>query len=335
MKIGVLGAGAIGTYVGAKLVLAGHDVVLVGRLKDEVAAHGIELTDHAGHRARLEPGDFNYVDDPLALADRDVVFVAVKSMATEEATAPLVGILKPGTRVASLQNGVSNAQRLRAVLPEQEVLAGMVPFNVARPGPGCFHNGTDGPLAIESRGGAERDVVSALEKAGFEVEARADVVSLQWSKLLVNLNNAVNALAGVPLKEQLASRDYRLVMAACVREGLAVTRAAGIRLVRVGKLIPSLAPVVLSLPTFLFLAAARAMVKVDPQAKSSMLDDLERGRVTEVDYLNGEIVRLGETHRVPTPVNRKIVSLIREAETTKLGSPRIGAPQLRAALERG
>lgn len=335
MKLGVLGAGAIGTYVGAKLALAGHDVVLVGRLKDEVRAHGIELTDHAGYRAKLEPEKIVYVADAAALADREAVFVAVKSMATEEAAAPLAGILKPGACIVSLQNGVSNAPRLRAVLPEQEVLAGMVPFNVARLGPGRFHNGTDGPLVIEARNGAERDVVRALETAGFEVEARADVVSVQWSKLLVNLNNAVNALAGVPLKEQLAIRDYRLVMAECVKEGLAATRAAGIRLVRVGKLIPSVAPFVLSLPNALFFTVARAMVKVDPQAKSSMLDDLERGRVTEVDYLNGEIVRLGETHHVPTPVNREVVSLIRQAEAKKQGSPRIGAAELRAAVKRG
>jgi 2-dehydropantoate 2-reductase len=332
MKVGVLGAGAIGTYVGAKLILAGHDVVLVGRLGEEIAAHGVELSDHAGTHAKLEPGRVTYVATPDALADREAVLVTVKSMATEDAARPLASILKQRTTLVSLQNGVANAPRLRALLPDHDVLAGMVPFNVARTGPGRFHNGTDGPLTIEAKSGAETAIVTALRSAGFDVEARSDVASVQWSKLLVNLNNAVNALAGIPIRAQLSDRRYRLVMTACVREGLAATRAAGIHLARVGKMIPAIAPFVLSLPNALFFAAARPMVKIDPQAKSSMLDDLERGRVTEVDYLNGEIVRLGEKHGVPVPANRAIVALVRAAEAKRAGSPKIAAGALLAAV---
>jgi 2-dehydropantoate 2-reductase len=171
-----------------------------------------------------------------------------------------------------------------------------------------------------------------LASAGFEVQVRADAIDVQWSKLLVNLNNAVNALSGIPLRAQLEDRRYRLAMAACVREGLAVTRAAGIRLARVGAMIPGLVPLVLPLPDFLFFAAARTMVKIDPLAKSSMTDDLERGRVTEVDYLNGEIVALGEKVGVPTPVNRKIVALVKEAEARHQGSPRLAPDALVTAL---
>jgi 2-dehydropantoate 2-reductase len=320
--------------VGAKLVLAGHDVVFMGRLGAEIAAHGIELSDHAGAHGRLEPARVRYVDDPGALADREAILVTVKSMATEDAARPLASILKgkERTTLVSLQNGVSNAPRLRALLPEHEVLAGMVPFNVARTGPGHFHNGTDGPLVIEARDGKEPPIAQALREAGFDVEARADVEGVQWSKLIVNLNNAVNALSGVPIRAQLADRRYRLVMAACVREGLAASRAAGIRLARVGKMIPAVAPFMLALPDLVFFTAARVMVKIDPQAKSSMLDDLERGRVTEVDYLNGEIVRLAEKHGVPVPANRAIVALMRDAESRRAGSPRMGAAELLAAV---
>jgi 2-dehydropantoate 2-reductase len=328
MKIGVLGAGAIGTYVGAKLIAAGHDVVLVGRLGAEIAEHGVELTDYAGGSERVEAARVKYVSGPEALRDRDAILVTVKSMATEEAARPLAAILTKPTTWVSFQNGVSNAPRLRAILPGHAILAGMVPFNVARIGPGRFHNGTSGPLAIEEHGGAEAPITRALRDARFEVEVRTDLVAVQWSKLLINLNNAVNALAGVPLRAQLHERDYRRVMAACIREGLAVVRAAGLPLARVGRMIPAVAPFVLSLPDILFFRVASTMVKIDPQARSSMLDDLERHRVTEIDYLNGEVVRLGEAHGIPTPVNRKVIALVREAEGKRGGSPGISASRL-------
>jgi 2-dehydropantoate 2-reductase len=332
MKVGVLGAGAIGTYVGAKLILAGHDVVLVGRLGKEIAEHGIALSDHTGAVASVPSSRILYVEGPEALADRDAVLVTVKSMATEDAARPLASILKHRTTIVSLQNGVSNAHRLRTLLPDHDVLAGMVPFNVARTGPGHFHNGTDGPLTIEARGGVEKPIAAALRDAKLEVETRSDVERVQWSKLIVNLNNAVNALAGVPIRRQLEDRKYRLVMAACAREGLAATRAAGIALVRVGRMVPQLAPMVLPLPDAIFFVVARAMVKVDPQAKSSMLDDLERKRVTEVDYLNGEIVRLAEKHGAKAPANRVIVGLVKEAEARRQGSPRMSGAALLQAV---
>ncbi len=327
MKIGVLGAGAIGTYVGAKLIAAGHDVVLVGRLGAEIEANGIELTDYTGGHERIEASRVKYFASPDVLADRDAILVTVKSMATEEAARPLATIAKTPTTFVSFQNGVSNPARLRAVLPGHVVLAGMVPFNVARVGPGRFHNGTSGPLAIQKHDGAESAIAAALRDAKFDVEVRADLDGVQWSKLLINLNNSVNALSGIPIKEQLLDREYRRIMAACVREGLAVVRAAGIRLARVGRMIPAIAPFVLSLPDAVFFRVAATMVKIDPKARSSMLDDLDRGRATEVDYLNGEIVRLGEAHGIATPVNRKIIALVKEAETKRQGSPRI--PSLR------
>ncbi len=332
MNVGVLGAGAIGCYLGGRLAAAGNKVVFVGRLGREISEHGLELTDYTGARVRVESP--RYVDQPGPLADAEAVLVTVKSMATEEAARPLAAILRPGAVVVSFQNGVSNAARLRAALPRHQVLAGMVPFNVARTAPGTFHNGTSGPLAVEERAGAERAIVEALRGAGFGVEVRRDIDRVAWTKLLINLNNSVNALAGLPLQEQLRDRGYRRVMAACIREGIAAMRAGGLRPVRLGRMLPGLAPVVLSLPDALFLRVAAAMVKIDPKARSSMLDDLERGRPTEVDYLNGEVIALGERHGVPVPANRTVRDLVKAAEKAGKGSPRLSAPQIVAAIER-
>jgi 2-dehydropantoate 2-reductase len=97
-------------------------------------------------------------------------------------------------------------------------------------------------------------------------------------------------------------------------------------------MVPALAPFVLSLPNWAFLRVAAAMVKVDPKARSSMLDDLERGRPTEIDYLNGEIVTLADRRHVPVPVNRRIIDLVKKATAAGPGSPRIPSAELLALL---
>lgn len=328
MRIGVFGAGSIGCFVGGRLLAAGHDVVLVGRMGAEVAAHGLTLSDWGGRRWRVPA--VRYEAEAGSLGDREAVLVAVKSPDTAAAAATLAPTLAPGTVVVSFQNGVGNVEVLRAGLPACTVLAGMVPFNVIRQGEGRFHNGTSGPLELERRAGAEQPLVAALADAGFEVVLHDDLARTQWSKLLVNLNNPLNALAGVPLREQLGDREHRRVMAAVVREAMGCLRAAGIRPVRIGRMIPSLAPFVLSLPDWLFFRIASTMVKIDPAARSSMWEDLARGRPTEVEHLNGAIIRLGEQHGVPTPLNRRVRELVLAAEGR--GSPGLDGAALRAAV---
>ena len=332
MRLGVFGAGSIGCYLGGRLIAAGQDVTLVGRMGSEVKAHGLTLTDYAGARVQLAPAQVRYFDEVSALADCDAVLVTVKGTATREAGAALAPVVKPGAVVVSFQNGVTNADTLRAALPGRTLLAGMVPFNVVHKGSGHFHNGTSGPLELERGSGASAELQRVLQQAGFAVVLHDDLRRVQWSKLLINLNNAVNALAGVPLREQLADRGYRLVMAGVVREGLSCLRAAGLKPVRLGRLVPSLAPAVLSLPDWLFFRVAAAMVKVDPSARSSMWEDLDRHRLTEIELLNGEIIRLGQAHGVATPLNRKLYELVRIAERDKRGSPQLSAQALRAAL---
>jgi 2-dehydropantoate 2-reductase len=321
MKVGVFGAGAIGGFLGGRLALAGHDVVLVGRRKPPLT-----LSDYTGTQWTLPP--LRSVE-AAALGDREAVLVTVKSAATQQAGQTLAPVLPKDALVLSLQNGVSNVKTLRAELPSHRVLAGMVPFNVLWKTDTHLHNGTSGPLEVERSALSE-----VLRSAGFDVVEHDDMERVAWTKLLVNLNNAVNALGGVPLREQLSTPGYRRIMARVLGEGLGCLKAAGIKPVRIGKLIPSVAPLALSLPNWLFLRVASAMVKVDPQARSSMWEDLERRHVTEVDYLNGEIVKLGAQHGVATPVNAKLVELIRAAERAAAGSPRLSADALEAALGR-
>lgn len=312
MKLGVHGAGAIGCWLGGQLAAAGHEVVLVGRpwLAEAIAADGLSLTDLSGPPVRVHP---QVVTSPEVLADCDAVLVAVKGKDTTAAGEQLAAVLPAGMPVMSCQNGLDNAQRLRAVMPDQRVLAGMISFNVVRTADAAFKRGTSGPVAVEA---APESVAlaRALRDAGFEVLERADMDRVLAAKLVFNVNNAVNALADLPLREQLMDPGYRRVLAATMDEARAVLTAAGKPPVRLGKLLPNLAPFALRLPTPLFRLVARSMLKVDPQARSSMWEDVTRGKPTEIDDLNGVIVALGEAHGVPTPMNRRLVALVREAE---------------------
>lgn len=328
MKIGIVGAGAIGCYVGGALRVTGAaEVVLVGRPRvgDELAAYGLSVQDFAGERRRAEGVPFS--TDPAAVADCDAVLCCVKSAQTDEVARSLAGVIRSDAIVASLQNGVHNADVLRARLPSARVLAGIVGFNVRPRGEGVFQRTTSGTVMLEP--GADA-LVAALRAAGVDTRARADLARHQWTKLLVNLNNAVSALSGAPTRELLLSRELRGVMAAIAEEGLAVLRAANLRPAPLRGVPLRIVPFVLRLPTPLARIALRSQLQVDPEARSSMWEDLTRQRPTEVDYLNGEIVRLAEQHGVEAPRNRRIVELVHAAERT--GSPSMSGEALAAAL---
>jgi 2-dehydropantoate 2-reductase len=141
------------------------------------------------------------------------------------------------------------------------------------------------------------------------------MLGLAWGKLLINMNNAVNALSGRTLRDELRRRDYRRVFAASVREGLRLLRRAEIEPGSLSPLPINLLPTILGTPDWLFNNTFFRMWKIDPKARSSMSDDLAAGRKSEVDYLNGELIRLAERLGMEAPVSRKIVELVHKAET--------------------
>jgi 2-dehydropantoate 2-reductase len=132
--------------------------------------------------------------------------------------------------------------------------------------------------------------------------------------LLLNLNNPVNALSGLPLKAQLSQRAYRRCLALLMAEAQGVLNAAGIRPAKVAKVGPAWLPHLLRLPDAVFSRLAAAMLSMDEQARSSMWEDLQAGRRTEVDYLNGAVVALAESLGRDAPANRRVVALVRAAE---------------------
>jgi 2-dehydropantoate 2-reductase len=201
----------------------------------------------------------------------------------------------------------------------------MIPFNVAYLGQGRFHKGVAGELCAEDRP-RTRDLAARIGGGAASLRLSNDMLGIAWGKLLINLNNAVNALSGRTLVEELKERDYRRVVAASQREGLRLLDQAGIQPAKVGAVGPKLIPVVLASPDWLFNSVFLRKWKIDAKARSSMSDDLKQGRKTEVDYINGELVALAERIGAEAPVNRKIVELIRAAEA---GAKPLGPAALR------
>ena len=308
----VMGAGTIGCYLGGRLAAAGVDVIFIGRPRvlSALQAHGLRVTDMDGADHRIDAASLHLAGSVPADVRPALVLLAVKSGTTAEAAAELAAALPAGTPVLSMQNGVSNAATAQAAAPALRVLPGMVPYNVAELGPGHVHRGTGGVLAAQDDA-ALRPWVDVFARAGIPLKLHADLTSIQWGKLLINLNNPVNALSGRPLRDQLLQRGYRQCFAALIDEGLALLRVAGIAPAQVVAVPPQTLVKLLRLPTPLFRLIAARMLRIDPKARSSMADDVARGRTTEIDALCGEIVRLAQAQGLRAPRNARMVELLK------------------------
>jgi 2-dehydropantoate 2-reductase len=327
-SIGVAGAGSIGCFVGGMYAAAGRRVALLARPRviKEIQGRGLRLTSFEGLDRKLAPDQFVLSEDPNILADAGVVLVTVKSADTAE-IADLIATHVPSDAViVSLQNGVGNVPVLRQRLPGRRVLAAMVPFNVIAPGEGRFHRATSGDIVIEQD---DAGTAARLSVPGLKLRAADNIAGVQWGKLLVNLNNALNALADLPLRQQLKQRAWRLLFADQMAEGLAAIRADGIRPVSPTPIPVSLVPPLLRLPDAVFGMLLASVMKIDPEARSSMWEDLQRGRRTEIDHLQGVIIELADRHGLEVPLSRRIVALIKRAEADGKGSPRLTPQQVR------
>lgn len=313
-RIAVVGAGLVGGYIGG--CLHGHArVTLVCRQKTAavLGSRGLAVSGGAGPTRRIAPEQLELALDVSAAAAADLLLVTAKSVATAGIAEALASVLEPRAVVVSFQNGMHNAERLRERLPSHAVLAGMVPFNVASPAPGTFRRGEFGELMVEDAA-ALAPFVPVFAAAGLALVRRPDMVAVQWGKLLVNLVNPLNALGDLPLRAQLADRTWRRCLALALSEALAVFRAAKIRPARITPVPVRWLPRVLDLPDALFARAASRMLSMDPQARTSMSEDLRAGRRTEIDDLNGEIVALARAHGMRAPVNARLVDLVHAAE---------------------
>jgi 2-dehydropantoate 2-reductase len=332
MKVLVFGAGAIGGYLGGALAASGVDVTFLvrPRIAEKMEQHGLRLTDLEGRDVQIGP-PLKYTQD-LATCEEsfDMVLLTVKCTGIDEAAAELSRILPRTTPVVCFQNGIGSKLIAAVHLGPDRVVGGMVPFNVATLEDGRLHRGTEGKLITEPHPLIE-PLMEAWRHFGIPAGTTERFEEIAWSKLVLNLNNAVNALSGITLVEELSQRPYRRVLSACQRELLRAMKAEGIKPARLTPLPMLFIPWILKLPNWLFKIVAKRMLAIDPLARSSMWDDLQRGRQTEIDFLNQAVVDLAQRHGLKAPVNEGIVALIKAAEQNEQ-SPKMSGEELSARL---
>ena len=294
LKVAVLGAGAVGCYYGGMLARAGHRVTLIGRPQH------VQVFEAQGLRMQTQAFDETVTvqasTEAAAVAGADRVLLAVKSTDTESAGASMYEHLKPGALVLCLQNGVDNAERLRAVLPGVQVAAAVVYVATEMAGPGHLRHHGRGELVIEPSPASDR-VAQALIAAGVPTETSDNVRGALWAKLILNCAyNALSAVGRIPYGELVWQAGVTEVMRDVVAECRAVAAADGV-----------------TLPGDVD-AAVRRIAETMPSQYSSTAQDLMRGKRSEIDFLNGYVVRRGEALGVPTPANRVLWAVVRLAE---------------------
>ena len=294
MKIAVMGAGAVGCYYGFKLARAGHDIVLIGR------AQHVEAIERQGLRLETQTFDEHIrvtaSTEGSAVQGAQLVLFCVKSNDTESGAAAMKPHLAPDALVLSLQNGVENADRLRGLLP-QEVVAAVVYVGTEMAGPGHVRHHGRGELVIE-QSKASDDVARVLIAAGVPTDISDNVRGALWAKLILNCAyNALSAITQLPYGRLVKGEGVTVVMRDLVDECLAVAKADGVT-------IPGDVDV-----------AVRKIAETAAGQYASTAQDLARGKRSEIDHLNGLIVRRGDALGVATPANRLLHAIVKLIES--------------------
>ena len=286
MKIAVMGAGAVGCYYGAMLARAGHSVVLIGRpaLVETVRHEGLLLeSKHFTGRVPVQADTL-----PSAVKDADLVLFCVKSGDTENAGAGIAPYLSPRASVLSMQNGVDNAARLSTVIGRHAIPV-VVYVATEMAGPAHVRHHGRGDLAIGPSDASEA-IASLMTAAGLPSEVSDRVFDALWTKLIINCAyNGLSAIAQLPYGELIRQPHVLETMRSLYDECIAVAQADGITLA--DNLWESLLDISVNM------AAQR----------SSTAQDLARGKKTEIEHLNGYVVRRGKELGVPAPTNRAIL----------------------------
>lgn len=294
MRFAVYGAGAVGCYFGGMLARAGHDVVLIGRSRHAAAISRRGLRFQAATFDEIVHAQAS--TDIAAAALADVVFVCTKSTGTAEAAKALSQVLSCDARVVSLQNGIENASRLRQQLSQPVIAAAVyVAAEMADDGH-VLHHGR-GDLVLEDCPGA-RSLVATLRQADIPVELSLDVQRALWQKL--TLNCAYNAISAITMRslDLMPERDaLRDTMRDVVAECFAVAAAEN---------------VIVADDVEGFVQHIEHTI---PSGQlSSTAQDLGRGKTSEIEYLNGTILRRGTEYGIPTPANRMLYTLVKMLE---------------------
>lgn len=303
MKIYFLGAGALGCAIGGTLAAAGSDVTLIDHNQahvDAINRDGLFIKEGESDRVVRVKAAVDCADLPPA----DLVIVLVKSFHTREAIMSARPIVGERTAVMSLQNGLGHEEILAEVVGASHVLAGKTYVGGVLQSPGHIIAGTRGKRTYIGEldgtiGKRVTDIAQEFERADLPTTVSDNIVGTMWDKLLINVaTGALSGITGLPYGGLYAVPEIEACAVAAVAEAMAVARAVGVRLS-----IPA--------PRDAWIMAAEGL---PAEFRTSMLQSLDKGSVTEIDFINGAVVRAGQRCNVPTPVNQTLVAGIKGIE---------------------
>jgi 2-dehydropantoate 2-reductase len=315
VRVAIVGAGAIGCYLGVMLAQsAAFAVSFIGREKIalEAAAYGLTAQDLDGVCYKVAtPVVYTELE---ALRNAQLVLVTVKALDLESLLPQLARYLASDCTVVAMQNGVAIADLYQQFL-SQTVLRAIVPFNVVKISPGFYARTTGAQMIWQQTDAPEvLAVLQQLKQQGISSKRMTDIRAAEFGKLVLNLNNAINALSDLPLQQQLLQPPYRRLLAAAIEELLDLCQRLNIETYAYTSIPNRYIPLLLKTPTWLFQRLAKKMLAISPDARSSMWDDIQAGKPTEIDFLNGTVVTMALPLGLKVPVNQLLLQLVRRKE---------------------
>ncbi|MBA4400201.1 MAG: hypothetical protein C0396_10120 [Anaerolinea sp.] len=318
LKIAIIGAGAIGSAVGALLAHDGQDVTLIGRLAHVEAIHrqgGLQVDGYLG--------EFIV---PIKAAERldfrpDLVLLTVKTQDVVTAVRDNLNFLT-GVPLVTLQNGVCSDELVAEILPHIQIISAVVIVGATYLTPGGVTILQPGALVVGRPFGprdAQVDEIARVLNRAVLTRVSDNIRGAHWLKLIINLNNPLPALTDWPMSRVAVDPYLGRLAVGLMREGLRATERAGIRLASLPRMPIGMIRFVAWLPVGLaarFLSNMARRIETRWPLLGSTLQSVRRGRPTEIGYLNGEVARLGEQVGMPTPLNVKVVELVHHVERT-------------------
>jgi 2-dehydropantoate 2-reductase len=299
MRVGVMAAGAVGGYFGARLVAAGHDVVFFARGAhlEAIRKNGLKVESPLGN---LHLKDVQVTDDPSGIAPVDLIFFAVKLWDTERAAAQLRPLVKSDTRVMTLQNGVDSVDRLAPILGDAVVIGGSTYVVTVIAEPGVIRQTSPFARIRCGRLDGKPDSVLAnyveqIRTAGIEIVLSDQMRTELWKKfVLLSGTSGITSSTRQPLGPIRSDPDMRAFFFKLMGEAFAVGKASGV-----------------AFPGDYMAELEQAVEAFPPTMKASMAHDLERGNRMELDWLAGTVVKLGRKLNVPTPANEAVFAILK------------------------
>jgi 2-dehydropantoate 2-reductase len=303
MKIVVVGAGAMGSLFAAFLSKSKEEIWLLDRNKDKAAKisqQGIIVEDNSGSwQAKVK-----IASDAKEIGRADLIIICVKSFDTKEAILQAKPLIEDNTRVLTLQNGIGNIEIIGEIIGEEKVIGGTTNEGATLLGAGHIRHAGRGETIIGTVDGkappAMRAIRETFNRVGFQTKMSRDIKGLLWSKLIINVGiNALTAITGLNNGKLIEFEGTRKILREAVGEATRIAKRKRIKLIYDDPL-----------------AKVEAVCEATSNNVSSMLQDVLRKKRTEIDFINGVVLRQGQELGIPVPVNSMLVDLVKTIEAS-------------------